>query len=163
MLLWTGYLGGDAQVQTIEGDHCSIGQYLALHGTHLSNEQKAFLGADWLAAVPVRNLGRDRIAVVFDLNRPLEAQIKLASGLLKAKNELRGKTSQRRRHPAKWLDCLRAIDAREAGASWQEIADLFYTQGVLSRYKSPAGGYTSPPKQAARALWLVAKGVQSNF
>lgn len=163
MLLWTGYLGGDAQVQTIEGDRCNIGQYLDLHGICLTDEQKAFLGADWLAAVPVLNLGRDRIAVVFDLNRPLEAQIELASGVLKASNELRGRPSQKRRHAEKWLKWLRVIDAHDAGATWREIADLFYKQGVLSRYKSPEGGYTSPPPQAARALWLAAKGLQSNF
>lgn len=163
MLLWTGYLSGDARVQTIEGNHCSIGQYLKLHGIHLSDEQRAFVGADWLAAVPVRNLGRDRIAIIFDLNRPLEAQIKMARDVLQASNDLRGKSSQKRRHPAKWLVCLRTLDAREAGASWRQIADAFYAERILSRYKDPSGGYSPPPPQAASALWKVAKGLQSNF
>ncbi|MEP2137933.1 MAG: hypothetical protein ABJI41_00395 [Erythrobacter sp.] len=63
--------------------------------------------------------------VDFDLNKPLEPQLKFAKQFLrKAQIELHGKPLQSRRHSTKWLGYLRTLDAREAGASWSEIAKL---------------------------------------
>jgi len=63
--------------------------------------------------------------IKFDLNRPLREQIQEAAMVLKRKQiELHGCTLQRRRHKVKWLGYLRALDAREAGASLAEIARL---------------------------------------
>jgi len=166
MTLLLSFCADEAAVQIVDG---SWGQSRTLAGLlnhcciELTSDQKARLGNAWLSAVPVQNIGTDQFAVVFNVNRPIKPQIDSARGWLKFAQQQRGLTSQRRRYPAKWRNLLRALDAREAGATWREIADLLYAQGVLSRYKSAEGGYSPPPPQAARALWLAAKGLQSNF
>ena len=102
--------------------------------------------------------------VVFDLDKPLESQFFAAKRHACAMQEfVHGQLLQRRRHPAKWLGYLRALDAREADASWAEIAELFHAQGLLGRRKDPAGGYSAPPPQAARDMWEAADDLRFNF
>ena len=55
----------------------------------------------------------------------------------------------RRRHPTKWLGYLHALDAREAGATWQEISAL-YPQ-------------TNQTEQTARDTWEAARALCFNF
>jgi len=144
--------------------HPKVIDYLRLHNIKITEEDEIRLGETFLHSVPYWNLReKDEVVLSFDLRRPMMPQIEAAQLVLKECYALVGKPSQKRRRPAKWLDCLRTLDAREAGASWREIADLLYAQGVLSRYKNPSGGYSPPPPQAASALWNMAKGLQSNF
>ncbi|MDW3117175.1 MAG: hypothetical protein R8G60_04870 [Roseovarius pacificus] len=63
--------------------------------------------------------------VDFDLSKPIAPQLEFAKEyLLDIQRELHGKALQVRRTPAKWFTYLRVLDAREAGASWSDIASL---------------------------------------
>lgn len=100
----------------------------------------------------------------FDLNKPLEPQLAHARDILRwHQGDIHGKRLQKRRHPARWLAYLRVLDARASNASWSEIANLFYRQGVLDRRKNPLGGYMGPPPQAARDMWDAADALRTNF
>jgi hypothetical protein len=134
---------------------------LRIANIHLTDEQKQGLlwdeGQKLLVIEPVE------IAIAFSSNRPLAPQAQSATAWLKEIYAREGWSIQRRRHPKKWLDYLRILDAKEAGATLQEIAEIFHAQGVLSRYKNPTGGYSPPPPQAAGALLQAARALQSNF
>ena len=70
-------------------------------------------------------LEENEMAVKFDLNEPLTAQVKAADQALRAKQkELHGKLVRNPQHKTKWLDYLRTLDARAARASWSEIASI---------------------------------------
>lgn len=87
---------------------------------------------------------------VFDLDKPLEPQIKIATTSMRfAQKHIHGKLLQKRRHPAKWLGYLRTLDAREDGATWAEIAAL---------HPNTAG-----TEQTARDIWEAADALRSNF
>lgn len=102
--------------------------------------------------------------LIIDLDRPIEPQLAHARDMLRsAQSALHGKLLQKRRYPRKWLGYLRALDAREAGATWAEITDVFYAEGLLDRHKDPSGGYCAPPPQAARDMWLAADALRNNF
>ncbi len=61
----------------------------------------------------------------FDLDMPIGPQIEEAKDTLREFQIHRhGKTLQKRRHPDKWLMYLRVLDAREAGSTWSEIAEI---------------------------------------
>lgn len=65
--------------------------------------------------------------VDFDLSRPIEPQLKAAKKVLKSFQKYHaGKVIGKRRQPEKWPTYLRLLDARDAGASWSEIADGVY-------------------------------------
>lgn len=65
--------------------------------------------------------------VDFDLNRPAGPQLAAAAEFLReAQQHRHGKVIQKRRHPEKWLSYLRVLDAREAGATWSQIASTVY-------------------------------------
>jgi hypothetical protein len=114
-----------------------------------------------LTPVPMKN---SEAAIVFDLNKPLPPQIKVAKdSLARLQTDIHGKPLQKRRHPARWLGYLRVLDAREAGVNWAEIAETFYAQGLLDRHKKPSGGYGDPPPQAARDMWVAADALRINF
>lgn len=90
------------------------------------------------------------VAIKFDLNRPLEPQIEEARELARQLQvRLNGKLVVNRRHPKKWLGYLRTLDAREAGASWSEIAALHSA--------------TAQTEQSARDIWEQAKALCFNF
>jgi hypothetical protein len=63
-----------------------------------------------------------RAVVVFDLNKPLEEQLRKAkTGLKRAQVDLLSSALDWRRHEDKWPLYLRAIDAREAGETLDSI------------------------------------------
>jgi hypothetical protein len=138
-----------------------VAHLLEIAGLEPTPEQADFLRAH---LSPVPPLEDNEFTVAFDLNRPLEPQIKTAQRTLKFHQEERhGRKLQKRRHPARWLAYLRVLDARASNASWSEIANLFYRQGVLDRRKNPLGGYMGPPPQAARDMWDAADALRTNF
>lgn len=99
-------------------------------------------------AVPALDPGE--FAVLFDLDRPIEAQLDMAREVLRWHQEERhGKPLQRRRHPGKWLTYLRVLDAREAGASWAAIASILPS--------------TAQKPQSARDTWELAAALRFNF
>ncbi len=111
-------------------------------------------------SLPIENVA----VVVFNLDKPLEPQIRLATRAMRLTQKAEhGVILQRRQHPLRWLGYLRALDARETGATWAEITDLFYAQGLLDRRKDPSGGYCAPPPQAARDMWEAANDLRFNF
>lgn len=140
----------------------TLQELLSRAGVVLSDEQ-AFLLAHSLGKLPL-GLKAHETAVIFDLNRPLQAQLAQARNLLVWEQKGRhGKPLQTRRHPAKWLGYLRALDAREAGASWAIITEAFFAEGLLDRRKNPSGGYRAPDAQAARDVWKAADALRFNF
>lgn len=60
----------------------------------------------------------------FDLEKPLDAQLKAAKELL-LDHQVRhaGKNIQIRHHPEKWPSYLRVLDARASGASWAMVVE----------------------------------------
>lgn len=127
----------------------------------------SMLGSPYGPAPDMRNRltpAPDQLAVTVNLDRPLAEQLKQVERAVKREQMARhGRLIQNRRHPAKWLGYLRALDAREAGATWAEITETFYLQGLLGRHKNPSGGYCPPPPQAARDLWEAANALRFNF
>lgn len=63
-------------------------------------------------------------------------------------------------HTEKWPAYLRVLDARAANATWAEITNAFFADGLLDRRKSVSGGYEPPPPQAAQNLWKQAKALR---
>lgn len=111
-------------------------------------------------------LEENKVAVTFDLNRPIGPQIDDAKRRLRYdQEELHKKTLQNRRHPKKWLGYLRTLDAREAQpeASWREFTAALFAHGLVERHKNPAGGYCAPPPQAGRDKWEAANALRFNF
>ena len=88
--------------------------------------------------------------IQFDLDKPIQGQIGEAHELIRShQKRLHGKLVVKRQHRTKWLGYLRTLDAREAGASWSEIAALH-----------PA---TAQTEQSASATWEQAKVLCFNF
>jgi hypothetical protein len=126
----------------------SMERLLSNSGVLLTEEQKRILKYD-LPLVPVP-LKDGQIAIIFDVNKPLKSQIDSALSYLQFEQSLfDGKLLQRRRHPAKWFGYLRTLDARDAGASWREIAAI---------HPSTAG-----TEQTARDIWQAANALRFNF
>jgi hypothetical protein len=64
-------------------------------------------------------------AIIFDLEKPLPEQLRIASVALKKKQvALFGKPIQRRKQILKWIGYLQTLDAFETKAPWTEIASL---------------------------------------
>lgn len=140
----------------------TIGEYLEQAGIELSGPHKIALATLW-ELYPV-SIPTNQIALKFNLDHPLEAQLKQAREILKKEqSDLHGKLLQRRRDPKAWLIYLRVLDAGEAGASWAEITDTLYSQGLLDFRKAPEGGYCAPPPQAGRDKWKAANALRFNF
>lgn len=92
----------------------------------------------------------------FDLDRPLDPQIKLARELLRGmQSERNGTVMQPRKHQSKWPDYLRTLDARDNGASWRKIYEVAL---------SPTGRYSDKnPEKTASDVWDAARTLQFNF
>lgn len=89
-------------------------------------------------------------AVIFDLSKPLGPQMDGAKEWLElVQNEVQGEVKPRRKRPDKWLGYLRALDAKSAGASWADIANIF-----------PA---TAGTPQTGRDKWQQANALRYNF
>lgn len=92
----------------------------------------------------------EELAVRINLDRPIAEQMKIVERAAKREQKERhGRLVQKRRHPMKWLGYLRTLDAREAGASWSEIAALH-----------PNSAQT---EQTARDIWHQARALCFNF
>jgi hypothetical protein len=90
----------------------------------------------------------------FDLSKPIKPQIETAEALLtEMQQKHHGKKIQRRKHPSKWLSYIRALDGREAGARWVEIA------GALSLSPTDPGNVV----KAAEDTYKAANKLRLNF
>ena len=73
--------------------------------------------------IPVQS--ESEFAIVFDLSKPLEDQLKNAKKTLDGRQkDLFGKKIQTRKHQSKWLMYLQVLDGREAGETWAELASV---------------------------------------
>jgi len=143
----------DSFFTSISGTGTTIGEYLAgaridiksVTGRGFSrNELKNLAGQFPIALAP------NEIAMTFDLHKPLEPQIKAARNILSNSQRLiHGKPLQSREHREKWLGYLRALDAREAGATWAEIA-------AVNPHKART-------EQGARDTWEAANALRFNL
>ncbi|MEM5521515.1 hypothetical protein [Sulfitobacter sp. AS59] len=107
-----------------------------------------------LSAAPFRYfpvaLKKHELAINFDINKPIDQQVKVAREILISfQLERHGKALQVRRHTKKWLSYLRSLDAREAGASWSEISSLHPE--------------TQQTEQTGRDKWNQARSLCFNF
>ena len=99
------------------------------------------------------------VAIVFDLAQSIDAQIEGWREFLKSEQQRRhGKVIARQRQPKKkmpdlWLRYLRALDAKECGASLKGIADAV----IVENEKTVA------TPQSARAILELAQALQFNF
>lgn len=125
----------------------TVGELLAMIGLTVAEEKKGIIG-DTMECFPV-SLEPDQAAITFDMNKPLEPQLKRAREFLRFQYKRRGKPLQRKRHPAKWQQYLRTLDARESGASWREISSLHPN--------------TAQTDQTARDIFNAASALRFNF
>lgn len=107
-----------------------------------------------LSPVPFRyfpiDLNRHEVAIKFDIDRPIGPQLEKARETLRSIQVKRhGKQIQVRQHVNKWLQYLRSLDAREAGASWSEISTLH--------------SETQQTDQTGRDKWNQARSLCFNF
>jgi hypothetical protein len=124
--------------------HATIGKF----GISLTGRNSALLD-DMMKQKPTP-IGNNEVAVVFNLGKPLAPQIDVAQkNLARLQADIHGKQLQKRRHPSKWLEYLRTLDAREDGASWAEIAALHPR--------------TAQTEQTARDIWKAANALRFNF
>jgi len=109
-------------------------------------------------------LERHEIAITFDLSKSPKPQVDQAREMLKWHQfDLHGKPLQKLRQPKLWFVYIRALDGKAAGATWTEMANTFFEQGLLDRYKDPNGGYFPPAPQAARDKWEAADALRFYF
>lgn len=137
--------------------------YLAIRNPRIGSQPEGAIipENDWVTAClldgskhdgtyPEFRLPKNQVAFVFDMDAPLETQIERARGALRAiQTKRHGKLVTRRYHRKKLLIYLRALDAREDGASWREIAAL-----------NPSKAQT---EQAGRDTWNAADTLRFNF
>ncbi|RWN27581.1 hypothetical protein [Mesorhizobium sp.] len=95
-------------------------------------------------------LPKGAVAIEFDINRPLAPQIKSAEVTLAGLAKLK----QRRRHRSKWLTYLRALDGKEAGASWSVIASVLLGRAQREQLHAP---------QSASEIWDQAHSLMFNW
>lgn len=95
----------------------------------------------------------------FDLSRPLPPQLDLASRYLTdVQRERFGKVPTRRPRRNNWREFLRAIDARDAGATYREMRDAFWPD------RSPRkDGSELKTEQNARDVYASACELRDNF
>ena len=95
----------------------------------------------------------------FDLSRSLAPQLEKAEHYLRTvQKELFGKVGTRRPRPDNWREFLRAIDARDAGATFREIRDVFWPH--LAEHSDGKKGKT---EQSGRDIYLAACNLRNNF
>lgn len=95
----------------------------------------------------------------FDLSHPLGPQLEQAERYLKAvQSELFGKISTRRPRLDNWRDFLRSIDARDAGATYREMRDVFWPERAKRR-----DGKEDKTEQSARDTHAAACELRVNF
>ncbi|MDP2494510.1 hypothetical protein Q8W25_10830 [Shimia thalassica] len=126
----------------------TVADLLDFAGVELTPQQEFKLGS--ALSNRAAKLLENEYAVVFDLDRPLTAQLDAAKGDLQDSQVKRhGHKLQKRRHSSKWLGYLQTLDARDAGASWSAISALH-----------PNSAQT---EQTARDIWRQADALRFNF
>lgn len=104
------------------------------------------------------------VAIKFELDKPLGPQLDRAKAKMKNIQQRIGiKTTQKRRHPEKWLGYLRLLDAKEAKTTWAEMVDVLYTDETLRPWKSTKRRPPPPPPHTARDQHKQAKDLCFNF
>jgi len=134
------------------------------HVERLDSFEWAVSGERGGAVLQRTKLEKQHVVIAFSTDRPLARQLEDAGKYLKGLQKYRlGCHLKRPRHPTKWLGYLRTLDGKEAGATWAEMAETFFSQGLLDRHKDPMGGYCPPPPQAARDKWEAADALRFNL
>jgi hypothetical protein len=96
------------------------------------------------------HLFQKAMLIEFNLDKPIESQLAQAKELLLvSQKERHKKPLERRKMRGKWLTYLRVLDAREAGASWGQIACICSN--------------TNQTPQTARDTWRQATALCFNF
>ena len=110
---------------------------------------------DFLAGQPLE-MEVDDVAVIFDLNRPVGPQLQTAKMNLEALQLSRFDKVEKpkRHHLHKWPIYLRVLDARDAGASWSQIAEILP--------EDPKGKTVKTP-QSARDIYKAADTLRNSF
>lgn len=104
------------------------------------------------------------VAIKFDIDKPLGPQLDRAKAKLESiQKKFDITTTQKRRHPDKWLSYLRILDAKEAGATWSEMVDVLYADGTLRPWKTTKSRPPCPPPQTARDHYDQARELCSKF
>jgi hypothetical protein len=107
------------------------------------------LGASW-TQFSSEKPPQDYLRFDLDVNSPIEAQLAVVRDAMKEFQQNKfGKLAQNRRRPSKWPLYLRVLDAREAGASWSEIATILR--------------HTAGTEQTARDVHYQANALCFNF
>ena len=117
-------------------------------GVTLTGQQRNRLGLNADTEHFVK-LDESKVAIVFDTDLPLEAQIKSARETLECEYSKRGLPKQMRLNDTKLFGYLRTLDARASGASWREIATLH--------------PHTAQTEQTARDVWQAANALRFNL
>ncbi|WP_296164703.1 hypothetical protein [uncultured Brevundimonas sp.] len=101
----------------------------------------------------------NQILFNFDLSRPLKPQLDVAARYLtEVQREKFGKVATRRPRRTNWPEFLRAIDARDAGATYREMRDVFWPD------RSPRkDGREQKTEQNARDVHAAACKLRDNF
>lgn len=95
-------------------------------------------------------IGKNEIAIGFDLKRPIRPQIIKVQTLLQTEQENRfGKIFKYKSHKQKWLTYLRVLDARELSVSWSKIGKHL--------------NFTAGSPQSARDTWEQAVALRSEI
>jgi len=96
---------------------------------------------------------KSRFLLGFNLDQPIEPQLMHARIILQNTQRMKLgrmlKPQTKRRHPKKWFGYLRTLDARSAGATWAEIAQIH--------------PQTARTEQTARDIWKQACELCFNF
>ncbi|AXI56429.1 hypothetical protein C1J05_19675 [Sulfitobacter sp. JL08] len=111
-------------------------------------------------------LEEHQLVIAFSTDRPLARQLEDAESCLKGLQKYRhGRIIKKLRHPAKWLEYLRTLDAHADNPteSWADLAKKLFEHKLIVRRKDPCGGYCDPPPQAARDKWKTADALRFNF
>jgi hypothetical protein len=147
-LLWPHVGTGVCNEMVGSQDHGKIGGMLDAIGVTVTDEQEFVLHE--FRGYRYARVKENQMALTFDLDKPLEAQLAQAKISLELYQKQRhGVAVQRRANPEKWLTYLRVLDAREFGASWAEISTIL-------KYKAAT-------PHAARDSWKQARELCFNF
>lgn len=133
----------------IQWDNYSAMEHLEKCGLKLTKSQIALI--EHLNDSLLVPFYKGKTFMAFDLELPIEPQLAIAKRYLQAeqRDKLGRNLQAQRRHPTKWLTYLRVLDAREAGASWSEIAPILPN--------------TAQTEQTARDTWEQASALCFNF
>lgn len=128
---------------------------------HLHYAEDRAAAVEYYSLEAVREDQQDGFVLYrFNLDRPIDEQLEDAKKYLSdMQRHAKGKAVEWRRHRSKWPLYLRALDAKDAGASQPEMADVFWTR----RNQRRADGKIEKPPQSARDTYAQACELRDNF